>query len=216
MEFKNYFEVGEKLEIQTVDAYIDQEKNLVSQLLEIVCEGEYLIAVPIHDGNLIPIPIGSDIWIYYSVDSKGIFYFKAKVTDRIKDAISYLKIKQSNETKTIQRRDYFRIDVNIPVEIYTLDNEFISSGYAKDLSGGGLKFISNKKLELNEELCCKINIEGKESTVKGKVIRSIMYEKDSTQFQMGIKFLELDEKIRNFIVSYIFKQQRILRQKGLI
>ncbi|SHJ43790.1 flagellar brake protein [Tepidibacter formicigenes] len=216
MKYKNYFKVGDKLEIQVSDDYIDKDKSLISQLLEIASEDEYFIAIPIHEGNLVPISIGSKILVYYSVDNKGIFYFTAKLMNRKKNRVPYFMIKQLTETKTIQRRNYFRLDVSIPVEIYNNENETITTGYTKDLSGGGLKLISDKKLEDNENVLCRITIEGKELEMKVQVIRTKIYEKNIKQFEIGIKFLEIEEKDRNYIVGYLFKQQRILRQKGLI
>ncbi len=216
MRYKNCFEVGEKLEIQTADDYIGKDENLISQLLEIISEEEFLIAIPIHNKNLVPIPIGNKVLVYYSVDSKGVFYFTAKVIDRKNDRIPYLKIQQVSETKIIQRRDYFRLQISISMQIYNLENEMIEEVYTKDISGGGMRFISNKKLDLNEEIYCKINIEEENYIIKSKVIRSDIYESNMKQFDIGIRFLEIDEKTKNSIIGYIFKQQRILRQKGLI
>ncbi|SHG93088.1 flagellar brake protein [Tepidibacter thalassicus] len=216
MKYKNCFKVGDKLEIQVLGSYTEKDKNLISQLLEIVSEEEFLIAIPIHEGNLVPIHIGSKILVYYSIDNKGVFYFTAKLIDRKNTEIPYFRIQQLEETKTIQRRNYFRLDVSIPVKIYNNENEIIINGYTKDLSGGGFKLISDKKLENNEQVCCKMNIEGNELEIKGEVIRVNVYTKNMKQFELGIKFVELEEKIRNYIVGYLFKQQRILRQKGLI
>ncbi|WP_099187205.1 flagellar brake protein [Tepidibacter mesophilus] len=215
MKYKNFFEVGDKLEIKVTDGYIDINKNLISQLMEIISEDEYIIAMPIYKGKLINIPKGSKVSITYSIKDKGIYCFDANVIYRNNENIAYIKIKQIDETKIKQRRNYYRLPVSNQISVYYKDN-FVANGYTKNLSEGGLKFISDVKLDLNELVICKMFIDDEELTIKSQVKRCNIYEKNSEQFEISLKFIELSKNIRDYIVAYIFKQQRILRQKGLI
>lgn len=99
MKYKNFFEVGDKLEIKVIDGYIDINKNLISQLMEITSEDEYIVAMPIHKGKVINIPTSSKVSIIYSIKNKGIYCFDATVIYRNNENIAYIKIKQINETK---------------------------------------------------------------------------------------------------------------------
>ena len=215
MEFKNSYVIGQKLQIQTFDNYIDKNKILVSQLLEVKSKGECFIAIPIHDGNLVPIPVGAEILVYYNIETKGVFYFRAKVLERTRDRVPHLKVRQIDETQIIQRRNYYRLEVKLPVEIY---NQNISvKGFTKDISGGGLKIILDKSIEESENLFTKIIIEDTELIIKCKLLKKFNNQsREASNYETGVQFLEIDEKTRNCIVSYIFKQQRILRLKGLI
>ncbi|MEJ8554423.1 flagellar brake protein [Tepidibacter sp. Z1-5] len=215
MKYKNFFEVGDKLEIKVIDGYIDINKNLISQLMEITSEDEYIVAMPIYKGKLINIPKGSKVSIIYSVKDKGIYCFDANVVYRNNEKIAYIKIKQVNETKIKQRRNYYRLHISNKISVYYKEN-FVANGYTKDLSEGGLKFISDAGLELNTVVICKLIIDDEELTIKSQVIRSNVYEKNLEQFEISLKFIELSKNIRDYIVAYIFRQQRILRQKGLI
>ncbi|CAH2214003.1 flagellar brake protein [Tepidibacter aestuarii] len=215
MKYKNFFEVGDKLEIKVIDGYIDINKNLISQLMEITSEDEYIVAMPIHKGKVINIPTSSKVSIIYSIKNKGIYCFDATVIYRNNENIAYIKIKQINETKKKQRRNYYRLPVSNKISVYYKEN-FFADGYTKDLSEGGLRFISDVKLDLNTVVICKMFIGDEELTIKSEVIRSNVYEKNLEQFEISLKFIELSKNIRDYIVAYIFKQQRILRQKGLI
>ncbi|WFD11696.1 flagellar brake protein [Tepidibacter hydrothermalis] len=215
MKYKNFFEVGDKLEIEFIDGYIENDKRLTSQLMEIISEDEYVVAMPIYKGRLINIPKGSNVNISYSIQNKGIYCFDAKVVYRNSGDVAYIKIKQINETKIKQRRNYYRLHVSNKISVYNKE-DFVANGYTKDLSEGGLKFISDVKLDLNTVVICKLLIDDEELTIKSQVIRSNVYEKNLEQFEISLKFIELSKNIRDYIVAYIFRQQRILRQKGLI
>lgn len=215
MKYKNFFEIGDKLEIEFIDGYIESDKRLTSQLMEITSEDEYIVAMPIYKGRLINIPKGSNINISYSIKNKGIYCFDANVLYRNSENVAYIKIKQINETKIKQRRNYYRLHVSNKICAYYKEN-FVANGYTKDLSEGGLKFISDVKLELNTVVVCKLLVDDQELTIKSQVIRASVYEKNLEQFEISLKFIDLSKNIRDYIVAYIFKQQRILRQKGLI
>lgn len=215
MEYKNFFEIGDKLEIKVIDGYVDVNKELVSQLMEKISNDEYIVAMPIYKGKVINIPKGSKVRIIYSIKEKGIYYFDAKVIYRNNDNIPYIKIKQIDETKIKQRRNYYRLPISNKISIYD-EEDFIADGYTKNLSEGGLRFISDVKLDLNKVVICNICIDDKKLNIKSEVIRCNVYEKNLEQFEISLRFIELSKSIRDYIVSYIFKQQRILRQKGLI
>ncbi len=215
MKYKNFLKLGDKLEIEFIDGYMKSDKRLISQLMEITSEDEYILAMPIYKGRLINIPKGSKVAISYSIKNKGIYCFDANVIYRNNENVAYIKIKQINETKIKQRRNYYRLPISNKIAVYYNEN-FVANGYTKDLSEGGLRFISDVKLDLNTVVICKTFIDDEELTIKGEVTRCNIYEKNLEQFEISLKFIELSKNIRDYIVAYIFKQQRILRQKGLI
>ncbi|OPJ57108.1 flagellar brake protein [Alkalithermobacter paradoxus] len=215
MKCKKKLEIGQKLQIEIETSDI-KENNLISQLLEIVSEDEYFIAVPIVNTSLFPIYVGSKITIYYTIESSGVFKFSAEVIDRKKGDISYLHIKRISEIKKIQRRDYFRLEISIPIELYDLGDNLISKGYTKDISGGGISAILDRKIQNNIYVYCKIDIDNKKYKLHSKIVRSGIYEKNTDLFEIGISFEKIDNKERNNIVGFIFKEQRKLMQKGLI
>ncbi|MCT4585461.1 MAG: flagellar brake protein [Peptostreptococcaceae bacterium] len=217
MIYKNEFQIGQRLELEVIDNDYKNEKVLISQLLEMdKNKNIYIIANPIYQGNLVAIPLNLKLYVFYSAGESGVFYFEAKIIKRKKDPIPHLVIKQTRETRKIQRREYYRLEKSIEIDIFDENNEYLMSGYTKDISGGGLRFICEESFSLGKVLWCQFKIENKEFYFRGNVIRSEISDEELEKYDTSIEFLEMKDEDRNYIVRYIFKEQRILRQKGLI
>jgi len=217
MQYENFFSVGEKLEIELEQKY-EMPRVLKSQLLEIAqaSESEYYVSIPMEKGKMMPISVGKYIQVYYAVESKGVFCFRAVVTGRAKDPVLHLKIRQVGEMQKIQRRNFFRLDILLPVEVFDSEKNLISVGATKDISGGGARFTLPQRLEKGEEIYMNVTIEGCKYLIKGSVLRSIGIYENATEYEIAVKFTQMNEDDRNEIIKYLFKHQRILRQKGLI
>ncbi|KDR95183.1 c-di-GMP-binding flagellar brake protein YcgR, contains PilZNR and PilZ domains [Peptoclostridium litorale DSM 5388] len=217
MQYENYFSIGDKLDIEVEQKY-ESAKLLKSQLLEVSnkASDEYYISIPMEKGKMIPLSVGKEIYAYYSLDGKGVYCFKAVVVDRGRDPVLHLRIRQTGKTQKIQRRDYFRLHMLLPVEVFDVNKNLISTGNTKDISGGGMRFTLPGKIESNEEVYVNVEIEGKQYQIKCVVLRRIPVGEDLNDYEVAVQFTHINEGDRNNIVKYIFKHQRILRQKGLI
>lgn len=217
MIYKNDFQIGQRLELEVIDNDYRNEKILISQLLEMdENKNIYIIANPIYQGNLVAIPLNVKIYIFYSAGELGVFYFEATVIKRKKEPIPHLVIKQTRETRKIQRREYYRLEKSIEIDIFDENNEYLLSGYTKDISGGGLRFIGEESFPLGKVLLCKFKIANQDFYLKGNVIRSELSDEELEKYDTSVEFLEIEDNQRNNIIRYIFREQRILRQKGLI
>jgi c-di-GMP-binding flagellar brake protein YcgR len=82
-----------------------------------------------------------------------------------------------------------------------------------DISGGGLKLIARKSCEKNTTIVIKMYVPD-EITVFCKVIRC---DKGDTKnsFKIGAKYINMDERVRDKIIKFIFEkvreQKKILR-----
>lgn len=217
MHFENHFKIGDKIEIELEQQFGDP-RVLKSQLLEVSdCKSMYYISLPTEKGRLIPISEGKKITLYYSVHSKGTFSFQAVVEERKKNPIPHMKVRQIDKTIKTQRRNYYRLHVLLPVEVYDMERNPVANGNTLDISGGGIRLFISKRLEEREEYYFAITLDGKRFLSKGMVLRrSIPNYELPDEYEAAIKFTMITEEDRNMIIKYIFKQQRILRQKGLI
>lgn len=215
--------VGEKIEIDFYggDYSLKNNKHLISQVLDIIDDEHMLVAAPIVNNVILPIPIGSSIRIIYFKKNTGVFSFVAKVVGRknIED-IYYLKIQRTGSIEKTQRRNFFRLDAVLNVTVNVLkakEKEGMSiEALIKDISGGGAKIISKARLEPESIIQLKIEIEGGVIAAEGKIIRCIPFNHEDYPYEIGIIFENLHEKARNEIISFIFEYQRKMRKKGLI
>ncbi|MEW9124646.1 MAG: PilZ domain-containing protein [Thermotaleaceae bacterium] len=199
----------------------EKNKQLISQVLDIVDDKHIFIAAPILNNVIVPIPIGSIIRIIYFKKNMGVFSFVAKVVGRknIED-IYYLKIQRTGNIEKTQRRNFFRLDAVLKATINVLKgNEkegMAIEALIKDISGGGAKIISKVRLEPESIIHLKIHIERGVIIAEGKVIRCIPFKHEDYPYEIGVIFENLHESIRNEIISFIFEYQRKMRKKGLI
>jgi len=83
-----------------------------------------------------------------------------------------------------------------------------------DLSGGGIRVVTNNPYEIDEFVEGEFQISGKMVKFKGEVTRN---EKNaSNRFEVGIRFIDLDSNTQSEIVAYVFEIERNLIKKGLI
>lgn len=216
MEYEKHLSVGQKLNLEIISSYYREDKTYKSQVLEIKEGNSFLIAIPISDGKIVPIPIGTEIKLYFNMESKGVYSLRAKIKDRTTEPIPYFEVQQISEAFKIQRRDYFRFHTAIEINLYNESNEFVIEGYTKDISGGGMRFVSHTKFKSQDILHIKFKINDKFQVYKTKVIRSTLSDPVVEQYETAVEFFEIDESDRNSLVKYIFEQQRKLRQKGLM
>ncbi|MCX7747016.1 MAG: PilZ domain-containing protein [Clostridia bacterium] len=220
-------QVGIKLQLE-VDSFIDPNSNMcfVSAFEWAENDDTALIAAPIHEGMVYPLQKGTMLNIFYIM--KGDFYgFKAEVMDRTtKDNIPLIKIKITGDISRIQRRQFFRLECCLPVKYGVLqsltgDTKSLprnKKAVVRDLSGGGICIAVEEQLEKDAYLICEI-VFSKENTVvfSGQVVRIDKLEDNMAyKFEIGVKFIKIEDKHREAIIGYIFQEQRKLRQKGLI
>lgn len=213
-----FLKVGTKIDIFKKE----NRKNFYpSQVLEIIEPDELVIRGPMKKTQLVLLHKGEEIEILYYVENKGRFIFTAKVISRELNKMYTLRIKKISEIRKIQLRNYYRLPVTLEIEkIFPVINDdnkvFIEKCEAKDISGGGLKLYCNYQHVVGDEVYLKFKLENKLINAKAKVVRIEEIENLNYKYCIGITFVDIEEQIRDFIVKYIFEQQRILRFKGLI
>ncbi|SDK46050.1 flagellar brake protein [Natronincola ferrireducens] len=210
------FKIGEKLEIEPVKVKKNTNiKSIFSQLVD--KKNDYLyISSPIKHGVPYPLNIGQQIKIMLYRDEKGMYCFTGEVIDKITIHLPMYIIAPLSAPEKIQRRYYYRLKTLIKVNIRVLNENDVIEGYTKDISGGGMKVIAKKTVELGKKLELKVFLnDNKELTMEGEVIR-VVRDPISNEYEVGVKYSDISDNIRNQIVAFIFAKQRELRQKGLI
>jgi c-di-GMP-binding flagellar brake protein YcgR len=230
-------EIGAKIELKS--KYIGlaeaekEHKVYVSQILDIKDSETIVAAMPIQEGHVIPLEVGTILDAYFYTQ-KGIFQAQINVLSRGKERnIHIMEISLETPLTKFQRRQFYRLDCSIPLEIAILQDEeikkYFDSGIEpeqldeyyvdaviKDISGGGLRVISEQDYSFQNEMNVFLRFPLPFSTgmewffVMGKIIN---IEKKKTYFDVRIVFEHISNESREKIVKYIFEEQRRLRQK---
>ena len=234
---ENILSIGIKIELVKPKSRIEDDSNknvtYVSQIIDM--EGDLITcAMPIYEGHLIPLETGTEFESYFYT-KKGIFKGRCKVTSRGKEGNIYIcQLLLMTELKKFQRRQFFRLPCTLDVQITPLrEIEMLAyiknhampetltnpteNGIVVDLSGGGMRIISNEKYEKGVFIALDfiLNVQGVPLKMQllGQVIQSFKSETNELRYDQRVQFREISRDVQDEIIKYIFEEQRKLRRK---
>lgn len=178
-----------------------------------------VIGMPIDQGNYVPVRPGSEIIIWYWDNSASYAYY-CRVQKRIFEPIPLLSLEWPYKKQKVQRRNFVRVPANLPLEYRKVNEqgeEIFYEAFIRDLSGGGLQFQTKKRLIKGDVLQIKLGLPEDLIICKAAVtwVYTDIRDKQERYF-VGIKFMEINEKLRERVIRYVFQRQRELIQKGVL
>lgn len=246
MTVSEIIQVGDKIEIrvaQEVDLALKNHEAVHmyrSQVLDMKENGDLQIAMPTEGGKLALLSLGLRYeFLFFS--RGGVYRAAGQIRERYKkDNIYMLDIELKSDLEKFQRREYFRypcilefLYYKIPkeaVEVETLQDIYdmirddylagnTTLGKIMDLSGGGLRFRTEEKLEVGADLLLELHLKNERIDKRYNLVAEViscrkMENGRDMRFEARAKFLIKDERIREEIIHYIFEEERKTRQRG--
>ncbi len=143
-----------------------------------------------------------------------------------------LIVEVQTELKKFQRRQYFRLSCTMDMQYKILSEEEVSSfqdgqqeivmdigfqdGVALDISGGGIRFTSEEKLDNDKMVLVSLEIPLDRQSIylmMGRVISSNLIPNKDNLYEHRVEYQELDRKIRENLIHFIFEEERRQRKK---
>jgi len=241
--YSKYLNVADELDIM-IFKNDGTSLTLKSFVYEVSNDEHIVIANPINEGNYFPLEKQYEYYFRFFIENIGMYLFKGTVMGRIQfDNLPSAIVKLSSDIKKIQRRRFFRVKListgNFIEERVISETELdimrekLKSKYKNvqdiqleetiidkmpfdslDISGGGLRVLTKMKFEVGDLVKGEFYIAGSLVDFKGEVTR--VDKKESNRYEVGIRFLELDENTQGKIVAYVFEIERNLIKKGLM
>ncbi len=134
---------------------------------------------------------------------------KAKIVSATADA--KLLLTMIDSFSYAQKREYFRVDANLSVSYWELDDENSSAKSVHtpvNISGGGLRIPVTKHLEEGTKLGLEIVIDAPQPTViecVGEVV--VAYSAGDIE-QVALSFADIEDEDQDAIVAYCLAEQR--------
>jgi c-di-GMP-binding flagellar brake protein YcgR len=233
-----YVTVGSRVEVQEVSSHglsLSEEKKKVytTMVRDILSEDRFEILMPIEQSKVILLPVGAEFDLYF-YSNVGLYQCFADVIDRYKDGTQYvLLMERTSNLRKFQRREYYRLGCALEMNARPLEKEEIDSieqhremlvpglplksSVVVDISGGGIRFISNYNYEVNSLIYCKYNlvIDGaaKEYTLVSKVIDVHEMENRPGVYEHRAQYVNIDSLDREEIIRFIFEEERKHRKR---
>lgn len=221
---------GTKLEIEIIYPDGASSAKMVSQIEAVQDERKALIAVPMLEGIYHSLKKGTRLVAFFLVNIDiyriELYFFNAVVVKRVHDEkIPVLLVELTGEIGKVQRREYYRTECSLDIKysLVKIDSEGrekpenYKNTITRNLSGGGVCILAKEKIHVRSMVKCMLSLKGKKISFRGKVVRVSPYEKQGIyNYEYGITFTEIKDSNREDIIRFIFREQRRMRQKGLI
>ena len=228
---------GDRIDLQPVErgagATKGEQKIYYSSVYEILTEDTLEIMMPMEKTKLILLPVDEEYdVIFYS--KTGLFQCFARVIDRYKRSNVYILVLELvSNLRKYQRREYYRFSCALEMSARTLEEEEIQVIESKnalelqpglplkrsvivDISGGGLRFMSNQRYEPGSFIYCTYNLlkggQRKKYEVVGKVLSARGMDSRPGVYEHRVQYYNLDEDTREEIIKFIFEEERKLRK----
>ena len=95
----------------------------------------------------------------------------------------------------------------------------LEDGILVDISGGGTRFVSDRKYESGELILFRFSLHEKEEgenedeySVIGRVVNVTPMENNRGKFEVRVEFVNINEHDREEIIRYIFEEERKQRK----
>lgn len=237
----DYIVPGNRIEIQTVERVKmannnENKKVYVSQVRDILSDDQFEIFMPMEKSKVILLPVNTEFDLYFYTP-QGLYQCFASVIDRYKDGTQYVLLMELNSNlRKFQRREYYRLSCALEMSSRPLEKEEkeamdkkadlylvpglpLKRSVVVDISGGGIRFISSYKYDVDSLLYCKYNliIDGvsKEYTLIIKVLMVRELDNRPGVFEHRAQYVDIDTYEREEIIRFIFDEERKHRKREM-
>lgn len=216
--------IGTKIELELYDKKGDKIiTGLVSQFESYDEDSNMMeIHAPFSQGKIYAVQPNTKVDIIFSKEN-DMYMFRAEVIDRkIIEPIPMLWVKPESPIEKIERRSFFRMDCNLPVQIHVIDSTESNNKeetafdkcYTRDISGGGICILADTEYAVGTKIKASIELE-RPVCFTGVVVRCTQIrEKGKIMYEAGIEYKQIENREREKIISYIFETQRERIRRG--
>lgn len=234
-----YIVPGSRVDLQEMKRLADEDDENVkrkvyqTQVIDLVSENRIEIAIPMEKTKLIMLPVNS-VYDLSFFSGSAIYQCYGRVIDRYKSKNLYIMLLEliSNLRKH-QRREYYRFSCTMEMYSRTLQDEEIQAieqheemmmpeqalqrSIIVDISGGGLRFVSDYAYEVGSLILCKYQLglegAGKEYRLVSKVLSVRKLESRPGFYEHRVQYINVNDEEREEIIKYIFGEERKLLSK---
>lgn len=231
-----YVFAGDKVDLQAVgrvsDSGEEKKKVYTTKVYEVLTEDRLEVIMPMEKTKLILLPIDGeyDLCFYTSM---GLYQCFARIIDRYKSNNIYVIVFElTSNLRKHQRRDYYRFSCVLDMKTRELKQEEVKAVEANhvllvpglplrrslivDISGGGIRFISDHAYEENSMVYCTYQLindgVAKDFEVVGRVLSVKEVSNRPGEFEHRVKYVNLENDAREQIIKFIFEEERRIRR----
>lgn len=228
MSLKNIDGIQKVVLQKVIQGYSIEKKSYHSTVYEILSEYTLKIIIPKINNELIFVHINEEYDVHFYCET-GVYKSLAKIIDSyMLDDCIYLLLKLLREPYKYQRREFYRCKCLIDMKSCNLTEKEIlniqsmsdfkiyqrnslNSCVILDISGGGIRFISQQKYEVDRLIYCVFEIlkdkQREKIELAGRVLSVKELKNKIGSFEHRIKYYKINERQRDKIIKFIFENE---------
>jgi len=215
-----HIKTGNRVEISFEDTTNPDKRRKLSTLVEAVLMNKNQVSVlmpmagPAEKKVKVRLPVGSGYELQFFTDL-SIYRFDGAVVEHLILNGEHLTILRLNSAgEKVQLRDFFRHNSAIQFRFNLVDDQLgdideieMHQGVTRDLSGGGMSFLSDVLLKDGIEIYANFVLGGEYITLLGKVLGRSEMPSGAYKYQYRTMFLAVPEAEQEKIIKFIHNQQ---------
>ena len=235
----DYISPGNRVELKaTGKIWMDEDARTrqiyMSKVMDVTSDDRIEVLMPYEKGRLVLLPVDGEYSLcFYS--TKGLFQCFSRIVDRYRsDNMYILVLDLTSELQKLQRREYYRFSCALELksrlcsreelEAYEMNRRYLvdpgeslQKSVVVDISGGGLRFVSNFSYEEGNTIYCAYRLPGNANDKEYEMICNVLkvneLESRPGLFEHRIQYIYIDETSREDIIHFIFEEERKIRKK---
>ncbi len=234
-------DAGCKLELQVLNKNLtlqqDDEKKKVyySQVYEVISDDRMEITMPMEKTKLILLPVDGEFDATFYV-GENLYQAFIRVVDRYKsDNMYILLVDLTSNLRKVQRREYYRFSCALEMcsrplmeeevrEVEEKGNHYmltpglpLKRSVIVDISGGGLRFISDHTYEPDSLIYCSYYLsfggKTKQCECVGRILSVRELEHRKGNYEHRVQYVNMGAGDREEIIRFIFEEERKSRNR---
>lgn len=211
-----------------------KEKVYTTRIYDIVSEDTVELVMPMEQTKLILLPIDGEYEVFFYTEN-GLYECNVRIIDRYKSNNVYiLLVELQTNLRKYQRRDFYRYSCSLDLEARNLTPEEYDAfknnqpydiprglptnkSTIVDISGGGLRFITDTVFETDSFINCKYELFIHGGVKMYEIICEVLGQRELENrkgfYEHRVKFVNLNNDEREEIIQYIFEEERKNRRK---
>lgn len=225
--------VENRTKLNTTEAE-EKTRTYSTKVASVIDDETIELLMPMEQTKLILLPVNAEYNVVFYTNG-GLYQCFATVEDRYKSGALYLvQLSLTSNLRKYQRREFYRFSCALEMCARNLEEEELDAveknlkvwlqpgkpmrrSVIVDISGGGLRFMSNQKYETGSMLYIGYNlIKGsvrKQYELVGRVLSVREIENRPGTFEHRVQYHNIDESVREEIIQFIFEEERKSRSK---
>lgn len=236
-----YVVSGNKVEIRkkkrkSGDGEEPEASIYYSKVCDVLSEDKIEITMPMEKTKIVLLPVRAEYDLYFYTPN-GVYQCRARVAERgKKNNVFVLVMELTSNLRRNQRREFYRFSCALEMNTRALDEEEVEllerdgmledvmaegeqlkQSVIVDISGGGLRFVSEHKYDRESIILCKYQLDTergiKEYEIFGKVLDVEESQTRHGIFEHRVQYIDIDDTSREEIIKFIFETERKNRKR---